>query len=231
MYDYQSVSNTHSYGGARVVFTGTKQGVSSGKYPVDLTTLPEAVNGMIPAGTPIYMNDAAKTAAVHYAFEVYEAVTYLTGATSMSIKVKKLHEGSRAIVGQILGIAPSVITGEVAIPLTITAVTRTNTLYDTLTVSCTATEAGGTIALGTVLVEVAENDSDSKFYVKVLPNAFTFYDVVKLPTATELWVDGLFAQIDGVLLTRRIPPLADCVKAYMLGASGNVYVRLSASQE
>ena len=230
MYDYQSVSASHTYGGAKVVFTGTRQGVSSGKYPVVLATLPEAVNGMIPAGTPIYMDDAAKTAAVHYAFEVYEEVTYELGATSMSIKVKKLHEGSRAIVGQIIGVAPSVITGEVAIPLTITAVTRTNTAYDTLSVSCSATAAGGTIALGTVLVEVAENISDSKYYVKVLPNAFTFYDVVKLPTATELWVDGLFCQTDGILLTRRIPPLAACVKAYMLGTSGNVYVRLSASQ-
>ena len=46
------------------------------------------------------MNDATKTAAVHYAFSVYEEVTYLLGATSMSIKVKKLHEGSRAIAVQ-----------------------------------------------------------------------------------------------------------------------------------
>ena len=230
MYDYQRIVNSTSFGGVRSVYTGTIKGVTSGKLAVDIATLPDAVNGCIPAGTPIKIDDYARTIAIHYAFDVYEAVTYLTGATSMTIKLLKSFEGSRAKVGMILGLAPTLAAGEVAIPLTITALDRTNDLYDSATVSCTATEAGGTIAIHSTLVEVAENESDNKFYVKVLPNGYTMYDVVKLPTAVEVYIDGLFCQVDGVLLTRRIPPLAACIVTYLRG-EGNVYVRLSNSQE
>lgn len=230
MYDYQRIASSRSYGGARAVLTGTIQGVSSGRFNAALAALPDAVNGCIPAGSPIKMDDKLRTVAVHYAFEVAAEVTYLLGATSMSIKVKKGFEGSRARIGMVVGLAPSTYTGDVAIPLTITAIDRTNSAYDTLTVSCTATDAGGTIAAGATLVEVAENDSDNKYYIKVLPNAFTFYDVVKLPNAVEVFIDGLFCQVDGVLLTRRVPPLAACVKTY-LREEGNVYVRYSTSEE
>lgn len=230
MYDYQRIANSQSYGGARAVLTGLQKGVSSGKYSVDLTTLPDAVNGCVPAGTPIRMDDAVKTVAIHYAFNLHEAVTYLLGATSMVLKLTKSFEGSRIRVGQIIGIAPATATGEVAIPLTVTAVNRDNAAYDAVTVSCDAAEAGGTIAINTVFVEVAEDDSDSKFYIKVLPNAITFYDVVKMPGAVELYIDGLFHQGDGVLLTRRVPPIAPCIRAYLAG-EGNAYIRYSTSQE
>lgn len=230
MYDYQRISSSRQYGGARAVLTGIVHGVLSGKYFAELATLPDAVNGCVPAGTPIKMDDDKRTAAIHYAFSVHETVAYLSGATSISIKVSKSFEGSRARVGMILAAAPTLYTGECAIPLTITAINRTNSAYDTITVSCAAMSGNGSIAAGVILVEVAENEDDNKFYIKVLPNALTLYDVVKLPNAVELSIDGLFSQVDGVVLTRRIPPIAACILTY-LREDGNTYFRYSNSKE
>lgn len=227
MYDYQRISSSRSYGGSRVVLTGTQKGVSSGKYNVDLATLPDAIHGCIPAGTPILMDDAAKTVEIHYAFSLVEAVTYALGAETMVLKLAKGFEGSRIRVGMIIGICPDAVSTVVAIPLTVTAVDRADEAYDSVSVSCTATEAGGTITAGTVLVEVADV---SGFYIAVLPNAITFYDVVKLPDAQELYIDGLFCQADGVLLTRRVPPIAPSIKGYLAGV-GNTYIRYSSSKE
>ena len=61
-----------TYGGARNVFTGSAGGVTSGQYFVDLEKLPDGDYGCIPAGTPILIDDAARTIAIHYAFELYE---------------------------------------------------------------------------------------------------------------------------------------------------------------
>jgi len=220
--------SSQSYGGSRAVLTGLQHGVSSGRYSATLAALPDAVNGCIPAGTPIYMDDAAKTVAVHYAFDVYEAVSYIQGATSIVFKLTKSFEGSRIQVGMVLGVAPATdITAEVTVGWTVTAVNRTNANYDSVTCSTSATAGGATIAIHTTLLEVADN---SGWFVKVLPNAFTFYDVVKHPDAAFLTIDGLFCQADGVLLTRRVPPIATCVRTYLAGA-GNVYMRYSASQE
>lgn len=229
MYDYQRITNSESYGGARSVLTGVVKGVSSGKYAVDITTLPDAVNGCIPAGTPILMDDAAKTVKIHYAFDLYEAVTYIQGATSMTLKLTKGFEGSRIRVGMIIGLALPDVATEIPIPLTVTAVTRTNAAYDSVSCSCSATAGGATVPIHSTFVEVADAGAGA-FFVAVLPNAFTFYDVVKLPDAVEVYIDGLFMQADGVLLTRRVPPITAGVRVY-LGNEGNVYMRYSASQE
>ena len=53
MQNYQMTRASRNYGGARVVFTGTVKGVTSGQYDVDLATLPEVANGFVPAGTPV----------------------------------------------------------------------------------------------------------------------------------------------------------------------------------
>lgn len=231
MYDYQRIASSRQFGGARAVYTGIVHGISVGKFKVlDLTTLPDAANGCIPAGTPIKMDDAKRTVDVHYAFSVVETVNYLQGATSMSIKVSKSFEGSRARVGMILAAAPSTPTGECAIPLTITAINRTNSAYDTITVSCAAMAGNGSVSAGTVLVEVSLNTDDNKYYIKVLPNALSLYDVVKLPNAVELTIDGIFTQVDGVVLTRRIPPIAPCIVDY-LREDGNTYFRYSNAKE
>lgn len=223
-----------TYGGARNVFTGSASGVTSGQYFVDLTKLPDGDTGCIPAGTPILIDDAARTIAIHYAFELYEAKATGTDATFQA-KIKKGPEGSRIQAGMILGAAPSTLAGlsEATTKVyTVGTIDRTNALYDLVTV--TNPYSGGqsaTLAKGTVFIEMSKDtENASNYYATVLPNGFTFYDVSKHDDAVLMYgVDGLFCQMDGVLLTNRIPPIADSIRDYM--RSKDVYVRYSVSKE
>jgi hypothetical protein len=223
-----------TYGGARNVFTGSASGVTSGQYFVDLTKLPDGDYGCIPAGTPILIDDAARTIAIHYAFELYEAKDTGTEATFQA-KIKKGPEGSRIQAGMILGVAPSTLAGlSVATTsvYTVSTIDRTNALYDLVTV--TNPNSGGntaTLAKGTVFIEMSEvGENSGNYYATVLPNGFTFYDVSKHDNAILMYgVDGLFCQHDGVLLVNRIPPIADSIRDYM--RSKDVYVRYSVSKE
>lgn len=219
MYDYQMTSKSTTYGGSRVVLTGTKYGVSSGRYKADLTRLPDMANGIIPAGTPIKLDDTLRTVDIHYAFEVIGS-----GSTASTLRVKKGFEGSRLKDGMILMVTPSgaTATGTGAV---ISGLDRTNADYDEFT--CAAL-SGATS--GQTLVEASATGATAT--IKVLPNAFTFYDVVKDPNATYLWIDGLFMQTDGVLLTNRIPPISSVIRTYMADPNGgNVYMRYSTSKE
>lgn len=223
-----------TYGGARNVFTGSAGGVTSGQYFVDLETLPDGSIGCIPAGTPILINDVVRTISIHYAFELYEEKATGTEATFQA-KIKKGYEGSRIQAGMILGVAPSTLANLSAATTdvyTVSTIDRTNALYDLVTV--TNPNVGGetaTLAKGTVFIEMSEPEENSgNYYAKVLPNGYTFYDVSKQDDAVHMYgVDGLFCQIDGVLLTNRIPPIADSIRDYM--RSKDVYVRYSVSKE
>lgn len=219
MQNYQMTQASRNYGGARVVFTGTVKGVTSGQYDVDLTTLPEVAHGFVPAGTPVAVDDApnVRTIKVHYAFEV------VAGGTTTAVRVKKGWEGSRARVGMAVMVLPATV-ATAGKSVAITAVDRTNADYDVITIATL-----GTLAAGTILVE-ADKVSDDAAKIKVLPNAFLFYDVVKDPNAINMWgVDALYAQVDGVLLTRRVPPIAPIIREYM--RENDVYVRYSNSRE
>ena len=219
MYNNNRISGSEKFGGARVVFTGTKDGITSGRYNIALDRVPDVVNGHIPAGTPLFLNDADRTADVHYAFEV------VAGSTLTKTKVKKSLEGSRAMVGMVLMVAPATIDGTGA-AVAITAIDRSNPEYDELTHASLADSS----AEGTILVEASEAGADAT--VKVLPNSYAFYDLVKHPQSVEMWVDGLFIHSDGVLLERRVPPIAPIIKEYLASPTGgNTYVRYSKSQE
>ncbi len=231
MQNYQMTSWSKEYGGARTVFTGSVKGVTSGQYQLDLDTLPDLDNGIVPAGTPVKVDDALRTIAIHYAFKTYAITAYGQNDTSFDVKFIKGFEGSRVTVGMKLGVVPSTLanlSAAVTDVFTVTAVDRTtSTAYDTVTVSCTA-RTTSQIAAGTVIVELGL--TGGSYYVKVLPNAFLFYDVAKDPNAINMWgVDALFCQADGVLLERRIPPVATAVKEYL--RTQDVYVRYSLSQE
>lgn len=220
-----------TYGGARNVFTGSAGGVTSGQYFVDLKTLPDGDYGCVPAGTPILIDDAARTIAIHYAFELYAQAATGAGAT-FEAKIKKGPEGSRIQAGMILGVAPSDLSQATTDVYTVSTIDRTDARYDTVTVS--NPNPGGepeTLAKGTVFIEMKEvGDNSGNYYATVLPNGFTFYDVSKHDNAILMYgVDGLFCQTDGVLLTNRIPPIADSIRDYM--RSKDVYVRYSVSKE
>ena len=223
-----------TYGGARNVFTGSASGVTSGQYFVDLTKLPDGDYGCIPAGTPILIDDAARTIAIHYAFELYEEKATGTEATFQA-KIKKGPEGSRIQAGMILGAAPSTLAGlsEATTKVyTVGTIDRTDARYDIVTVSNPYhNDASEELAKGTVFIEMTKDTKNpSNYYATVLPNGFTFYDVSKHDDAILMYgVDGLFCQHDGVLLVNRIPPIADSIRDYM--RSKDVYVRYSVSKE
>lgn len=236
MQNYQQIKWSRSYGGAKHVFTGTETGVSCGLYEVDYNTVPNYLYGMVPAGTPVYADDAKKKIAFHFAFETYAITAYSNGNESFDVKLKKGSEGSRCVAGMKLGVMPSTDANlllEVTDVFTVTNVDRTSTLYDVVTVSCTArtvSTSADQIAAGTVLVELAEQVDDSgKYFVKVLPNGITFYDVAKDPNVVLMGIDYMFCQPDGVVLTNRIPPIADVVRNYM--RSKDVYLRYSTAKE
>jgi hypothetical protein len=230
----QMIKWSKTYGGARNVFTGSAGGVTSGQYFVDLNKLPDGDTGCIPAGTPILINDAARTIAIHYAFELDEAIETGIGATFQA-KIKKGFEGSRIQAGMILGAAPSTLAGlSVATTkvYTVGTIDRTDALYDLVTVSNPNEGVlSATLAKGTVFIEMSKDtENASNYYATVLPNGYTFYDVSKQDDAVLMYgVDGLFCQMDGVLLTNRIPPIADSIRDYM--RSKDVYVRYSVSKE
>lgn len=234
MQNYQTTKWSKTYGGARKVLTGTIKGVTSGAYEVDLTTLPDYLNGCVPAGTPVKVDDALRTISIHYAFKTAAVTAYAENATSFDVKLTKSFEGSRVVTGMKLGVVPTTLAtlvAEVEDVFTVTAVDRDDsTAYDLVTVSCSARSATQ-IASGTVLVELAEQTpSSGDYFVKVLPNAILFYDLAKDPNAVYMGaVDALFCQVDGVLLERRVPPISDAVKSYM--REQDVYVRYSQSQE
>ena len=230
----QTIKWSKKFGGERVVLTGSATGVTAGAYKVDLDTLPDGNVGCVPAGTPIYIDDAGRTIAFHYAFEVVDTTNVTTsGKATFDIKVAKGFEGTRAQVlaganAMILGVVSATdATAAVTRYYTVTGIDRTNAAYDVLTLANTSTDTTA-IAPGTILVEVKATDNN--YYVKVKPNGITFYDVSKDDRAVAmLGVDGLFSQVDGVVLTNRIPPIAPAIRQYM--RDNDVYLRYSVSQE
>lgn len=233
MQNYQMIKWSKEYGGARQVLTGSMTGVSSGQYAVDLDTVPDLRYGIVPAGTPVLADDAARTVKIHYAFETYAITAYGSSDTSFDVKLKKGYEGSRCVAGMKLGVMPNSVanlSAEVTDVFTVTNVVRTAAAYDVVSVSCSARDEAAQIAAGTVLVELEEKVADSnEYFVKVLPNAYLWYDLAKDPNAVYIYADYLFCQNDGVLLTRRVPPIADVVRDYL--RSKDVYIRYSVSKE
>lgn len=219
MQNNNRISGSERFGGARVVFTGTKTGITSGRYNIALGRVPDVVNGHIPAGTPLFLDDANRVADVHYAFEV------MAESTLTKTRVKKSLEGSRAMVGMALMVVPATIDGTGA-AVAITAIDRSNAEYDELTHASLANSS----TEGTILVEASKVGADAT--IKVLPNCYAFYDLVKHPQSVEMWVDGLYTHTDGVLLERRVPPIAPIIREYLGSPTGgNTYVRYSNSQE
>lgn len=219
MYNYQSVRGAFNFGGARTVFTGTMTGITSGYYGVDITRVPDGVNGHVPAGTPIFVDDENRVADIHYAFEVVK------GSTTTKTRVAKSIEGSRAWVGMNIMVVPATI-DTTGTAFAITAVDRSNDEYDILTHA----DLSEAIAAGTILVEADKAGAGA--VIKVKPNGFLPYDYRKAPNASEMRVDAIFAHTDGVLLTRRVPPIAPIIREYLGDPNGgNTYFRYSKSRE
>jgi len=169
------------------------------KFP-SLDVLPASGN-VLPAFTPVKVDEVARTIEPLYAFKI-KAVD----SNEKTITVEKDVEGTRAKVGMKLIVPPGNIATAAQSAATVTAVDSSANDVDVLTVDATV----GTV--GAILIE-AGNDNKAK----VVPNGLTPYDVCVDEDAYALDGDAVWGA-DAPILERRIVPIPDAVKAALKSA-------------
>ena len=163
------------------------------KFP-SLDVLPASGN-VLPAFTPVKVDEEARTIVPMYAFSV-KAVD----STKKTITVNKDVEGTRAKVGmKLMALGNSLATAAQTVA-TISAIDSSASDVDVLTVDNVVGSAGAIIV---------EAGSDSK--IKVIPNGLTPYDTCVDEAAYDLDGDAVWGA-DAPILERRIVPIPDLVK-------------------
>jgi len=207
------VQFSNKFGGVRKCYEG-KPVISVGGYSIDLEDMPARPNAL-PAGTPVYADDQARTVVPLYTFKVLEVDT-----VNSAVKVEKFETGSVAKVGMVLATLNPFEYGD-ALPFTcgdaveVTAVDASNEGYDILTVSGLVPDSDPVIAAGDVIVEVIEDDNDN-IVPKIVPNALTYCDNVLDPDAYAMDIDVVWNCTDKAVLERRMPPLVNSLKKALL---------------
>jgi len=163
------------------------------KFP-SLDVLPASGN-VLPAFTPVKVDEVERTIVPMYAFSV-KAVD----STKHTITVNKDVEGTRAKVGmKLMALGNSLATAAQTVA-TISAIDSSASDVDVLTVDNVVGSAGAVIV---------EAGSDSK--IKVIPNGLTPYDTCVDEDAYALDGDAVWGA-DAPILERRIVPIPDLVK-------------------
>ena len=163
------------------------------KFP-SLDVLPASGN-VLPAFTPVRVDEVARTIVPMYAFSV-KAVD----STKHTITVNKDVEGTRAKVGmKLMALGNSLATAAQTVA-TISAIDSSASDVDVLTVDNVVGSAGAIIV---------EAGSDSK--IKVIPNGLTPYDTCVDEDAYALDGDAVWGA-NAPILERRIVPIPDLVK-------------------
>lgn len=163
------------------------------KFP-SLDVLPASGN-VLPAFTPVKVDEEARTIVPMYAFSV-KAVD----GTKKTITVNKDVEGTRAKVGmKLMALGNSLATAAQTVA-TISAIDSSASDVDVLTVDNVVGSAGAIIV---------EAGADSK--IKVIPNGLTPYDTCVDEDAFALDGDAVWGA-DAPILERRIVPIPDLVK-------------------
>lgn len=190
-------------GGARNVYEGHPL-LLIGGFMFDKKELPNYPY-VLPAGTPILVDEQARSIKIHYAFEVYEAIT-----SGKVVKVTKGFEGSRIKEGMTLMSAPDTIDGT-GQGYTVASVDVSNNDYDSVTLNASP----GSLSKGAILVESTDATASAK--IKVIPNSLTDRDKRLAPDAKSINGDAVWA-CDRPILERRIPPIAPVIKQAMKDA-------------
>ena len=163
------------------------------KFP-SLDVLPASGN-VLPAFTPVKVDEVERTIVPMYAFSV-KAVD----STNHTITVNKDVEGTRAKVGmKLMALGNSLATAAQTVA-TISAIDSSESDVDVLTVDNVVGSAGAIIV---------EAGFDSK--IKVIPNGLTPYDTCVDEDAYALDGDAVWGA-DAPILERRIVPIPDLVK-------------------
>ena len=163
------------------------------KFP-SLDVLPASGN-VLPAFTPVKVDEVERTIVPMYAFSV-KAVD----GTKKTITVNKDVEGTRAKVGmKLMALGNSLATAAQTVA-TISAIDSSESDVDVLTVDNVVGSAGAIIV---------EAGADSK--IKVIPNGLTPYDTCVDEDAYALDGDAVWGA-NAPILERRIVPIPDLVK-------------------
>lgn len=163
------------------------------KFP-SLDVLPASGN-VLPAFTPVKVDEEARTIVPMYAFSV-KAVD----SAKKTITVNKDVEGTRAKVGMKLMALGNSLTTAAQTVATISAIDSSASDVDVLTVDNVVGSAGA------VIVEAGDDNK-----IKVIPNGLTPYDTCVDEDAYALDGDAVWGA-DAPILERRIVPIPDLVK-------------------
>lgn len=198
----QSVKFSGKIGGARKVFEGQVK-LLVGGFSFNLEDLPTAGN-VLPAGTPVQVDEQARTIKPLIAFEVVK----IDADDAKKIQVKAYGEGTRLKAGMALGLIPSNLTAASTAYTTVSSFTPGEDVND---VVLAGTIAG--LAVGSIIVEVG---SDHK--VKAVPNALTPYDICLDKDAYACDGDAAWGCFDFPVLERRMPAINDTIKKALADA-------------
>lgn len=191
-----------NWGGVRKCYEG-KPAVAVGGFSINLANMPTVGNAM-PAGTPVYADEQARTVVPLYTFKVLEVDT-----TNVTIKVAKFETGTTAKVGMVLVVVGNDLTQAASNVSTVTAIDSSNADYDILTVDAVADSGTAFVAADDVL---AEAQSSSVKKVKVVPNGLTYCDNALDGDAYAMDIDYIWNCMEKPVLERRMPPLTASLK-------------------
>lgn len=197
----QSVEYSGKIGGVRKVFEGQVK-LLVGGFAYDLKDLP-APGNVLPAGTPVQVDEQARTIKPLITFEV-------TKVESNKVYVKYYNEGVRVKVGTAVAKMPTSLTTAATSSATVNAIA----VFDEETVEITLSGAISGLAVGDILVEV---EAESK-KVKAVPNALTPYDICLDADAYACDGDAAWACLEFPVLERRMPVINDAIKKALVDA-------------
>lgn len=198
----QRVEFSGKIGGVRKVFEGQVK-LLVGGFSYDLNDLPAAGN-VLPAGTPVQVDEQARTIKPLIAFEVVE----IDSSDSKKIKVKSYGEGARMKAGMKLGIIPSTLTSTASANTTVSSFTLGEGENEII---LAAALTG--LQVGSIIVELG---TDNK--VKAVPNALTPYDICLGNDAVACDGDAAWACLEFPVLERRMPVINEAIKKSLADA-------------
>ena len=208
-----NVSGEREFGKSRPIFSDVGLVNLTGGFQVTLGDVPAIADGYIPAGTPMQVDEGARTAKIFKVAKVFTATDPTTGALTIDIE-KELDTvngfGRNPLkVGDIIMVLGSSMT-TAGLAVKITAIDRSATTKDVLTVNDELIAAKGDFLV------LATEESASAAVPKVVPNCITPYDIKKNEHATAVYADACIGLLYGVVYERRIPMLPNIVKQCLL---------------
>ena len=199
----QSVKFSGKIGGARKVFEGQVK-LLVGGFSFNLEDLPTAGN-VLPAGTPVQVDEQARTIKPLIAFEVVK----VDAEDPKKIQVKSYGEGTRLKAGMALGLMPSTLTSASTAYTTVSSFA----IGDDVNEVVLAGAISG-LSVGSIIVEVGASDHK----VKAIPNALTPYDICLDKDAVACDGDAAWGCFDFPVLERRMPVINDAIKKALADA-------------